>query len=651
MGLSALRSWQGSRWFALVDLGAALAGAVIWYGWPQSGGWPLLIVLLPWGLRLAAGKFPFRRSFLDLPLAIFLLTAAVGVWAAYDQEAAWTKFWLILAGIRLFYALAGQPKVNLKWVMAGTATFACFLAIYFLLAYDWLAEPVKIGLANRMGLRWMALRPELPVPAPDADIIAGILVILAPLFVAAGLQAWRRAGESKRSILAGRRATILAASGLLIVMMALFLAAERGPWLGLIAAAGVWLWWETSRISVILASGQTRISRPELAETSHNKLTSLRAKVFVGGLGLGGVLAGLLLLIYPGGIVALESILPGPAQAANRMQLWQGALKLVEDFPFTGGGLEAFEGLYSHYILVIPHAFIENSRNLYLEVAVEQGMLGFLALVFILAASFLILAHRFWSAPADDLSPWRGGVAAGLLILILHGLVENTLYNNQDVLFLLVLSGLAVATTVKGEVRPVLQEKPERQPMLASKWGAAPGVLILGVLLLGAVGFHRPLLGKWYANLGAVQMAHIDLDGFPSGQWDDGRNVAYLEPAIEWFHRAVQHNPEERTANHRLGLTSALQRDFSSSVMYLEKAYERDKHYYGIRKALGYSYVWSGDLEPAVPLLAQVPEAGAEMGVYAWWWRAQGRDDLSASAKKMHDLLRGKMNLNVQDDT
>ena len=42
----------------------------------------------------------------------------------------------------------------------------------------------------------------------------------------------------------------------------------------------------------------------------------------------------------------------------------------------------------------------------------------------------------------------------------------------------------------------------------------------------------------------------------------------------------------------------------------------------------------------AVPeVLAQIPEAGYEMGVYAWWWGTQDRDDLAARAAEMAERL------------
>ena len=60
---------------------------------------------------------------------------------------------------------------------------------------------------------------------------------------------------------------------------------------------------------------------------------------------------------------------------------------LAGDFPFTGGGLGAFSGLYSTYILVIFVPLFTYSHNFFLDVAVEQGWFGLAALVVMLVGS------------------------------------------------------------------------------------------------------------------------------------------------------------------------------------------------------------------------------------------------------------------------
>ena len=81
------------------------AAAALWYLFPQLMVWPLLLGLLPWLLRLGhEGRWRWRTPF-DWPFLLFLLTGLVSLWAAYNRELAWAKFWTIVAGMLLFYAL------------------------------------------------------------------------------------------------------------------------------------------------------------------------------------------------------------------------------------------------------------------------------------------------------------------------------------------------------------------------------------------------------------------------------------------------------------------------------------------------------------------------------------------------------------------
>jgi thioredoxin-like negative regulator of GroEL len=81
--------------------------------------------------------------------------------------------------------------------------------------------------------------------------------------------------------------------------------------------------------------------------------------------------------------------------------------------------------------------------------------------------------------------------------------------------------------------------------------------------------------------------------------------------------------------------------DFGAAATHLEAAYQSDKSDRGVNKALGYDYVWQGQLDRALPLLAAIPEARDELNVYTWWWGTQGRDDLAERAAQTVARLGG----------
>jgi hypothetical protein len=162
-------------------------------------------------------------------------------------------------------------------------------------------------------------------------------------------------------------------------------------------------------------------------------------------------------------------------------------------------------------------------------------------------------------------------------------------------------------------------------------WGAA-GVGVIGLLIAGLVAW-RSWLAAWYANLGTVRFAQVQLAEFPSSEWSVGAEAPQLEASRPLFDRALALNGSSVAAHYRLGLLEGLERDFGGAVEHLEPAYAEDPGHRGIHKALAYAYVWSGQIMQALPLLASLPEATSELKVYVWWWGTQDRDDLAQRAQ------------------
>jgi O-antigen ligase len=614
-----------ARLFALIDFAlVALAGA-LWYNWPGLGGWPLLIALLPWAARLLSGQHPFRRTRFDLLVLLFLLTAFLGIWTGYDRAAAWAKFWLILDGALLYYALAGQPEEN-RWLVSGlSGLFGAGVAGYFLLVNDWNAHPAKLAALNQIGLQWMAVRPTLSTHPLHPNVAAGISALAAPLTLAAGLRAWQKK-RSGRAVAAGL-ALALSLAGIL-------LGTSRGALLALAAALGVWALWALSGWAAKFFGTQRNTEKHgEDAFEYSPQPASNRAQTAIFSFTLLLILAGGIILVaaYPGGLIALANKLPGPANAGSRMDLIWANLSLIADFPFTGGGLDAFPGLYSHYSMVSPFFLLDHGHNLFLDVALEQGLLGGALLVILFLStgwSGLRLASTHGDAPvADRLLPWAA--LASLLVLALHGLVDDVLYGSRGSLLLLLPAGLLAMLTA--------QPRPSRG--LPSQRRLLTGVLAVLILSGLALGFRIPLSASLQANLAALQMAKIELADFAGGQWDTGQNLPALLPLAGRFEQALALDPRNATAHHRLGLIAMQQRDFPAAIGHLQTAWQQRPHQRGLQKNLGYSTAWDGRYEQAAALLEGIPEAAAEMQVYTWWWEAQGRPDLAGHATNMATRL------------
>ncbi len=88
----------------------AVISCLVIYAFPAAGLWPVLISAIPFGARLFIDRPLFHAGLVDGLLAVFLVTALIGYWAAYDQTAAWMKLCLLVAGILLYYAISTQPE-------------------------------------------------------------------------------------------------------------------------------------------------------------------------------------------------------------------------------------------------------------------------------------------------------------------------------------------------------------------------------------------------------------------------------------------------------------------------------------------------------------------------------------------------------------
>jgi hypothetical protein len=590
-----------NRWFPLADLLIVLGSGVVWYFRPEFGWKILLIALLPWVTRLLAGRSPFRFTPFDIPILIFLVTALIGARIAYNQDGSWAKFWIILSAVLFFYALAGQPRENTWIIVGGLTALGVVISIEFLLVFDWQAHPVKLELINQIGKAWMTIRPSLALPSiQDEDIVSNILLVLTPFPILLFIQGISQRQTNPWPLVAGLISLVLFGLGL---GMAATMQAVIFGCMGMLVV----FWWGLN----------TWLERKGVVQLR-------KAFFLLSGLGL--LLLIMLLIRFPDGVINLVRGFPQLSRFEDRFVVIDNTLHLTKDFLFTGGGLGTFPGLYSLYILDIPDLFISYGKNVFLQMAAEHGVIGSIAYLSVIVGGIFLLLQRLYKKDIESNKISFVYICLlGYAALLVVGMFDAILYQGLSILIIFIIPGFSALSIL-----------PSRRTDFSYFY---PTMVFFGcvIIFISSVGGELP--ANYYANLGAVKMAQLDLSGWTFDQYISPQAIDHYGEPIKYFEKALLKNPINPTANYRLGILAYRRADYLLSGPYLEKALAADPGNRGITKYLGYSYVWLGELDQAQKLLKEIPEAGLELGYFGWWWGTQNRNDLSDYAKQMENIL------------
>ena len=595
-----MKSFVESRWFALSLLIVVGASGFSLYLWPQSWIWVLPVPIVMAILRLVERPASFQTPLWLVSLIIFLVTACIGYAVAYNEAMAWNKLSQLVVALLLYVAVSAQSVRNRKilaWIglMIGTG-----VASVFLLTADFSALAVKFDWIHHLGLSWMAMRPSVfGLPSIHPNDTAGISIIAGAYGLP--LLGSRRTGLVQKTI-------VLA--GLAVILFAVLLASSRGAFLGLMGALGVWGAWQL------------------WLRSSFNEKSSAWFPYIV----MGGILVlEYVVLFVPSGLLGSSFQVSGNV-FVSRADVFRSGLALLRDFPFTGGGLASFPGLYSQYIMVTPFYLLPHSHNMILNVTLEQGVFGGIAFILI---CFMGVRQLLSAPPNTSAQLWYLAACVSLFTAIFHGMVDDYLYETSGPTFALVPAGMAMLVYRIGATQRTMETQDAIR--VPRRFSISPQYSVVAVSVVAALLalYWKPLAAQWFANRGAIEMARIELSDFPTGRWSEGEHLSRLESAERNFQQAVAYQPNNRTANHRLGLIRMAAMDYASASMYLQIAYGDDPSHRGVIKNLGYSYLWSGDMDRARMLLSKLPEAKYELGEYIWWWDKRQRTDLSERASQL----------------
>jgi hypothetical protein len=558
-----------------------------------------MLALAPWIARLLMTGQLTRRTSFDLLLLFFLLTAGLGVWAAYDRQTAGAKFWLIVGGVLLFYAFVNaEPLGDARvWILS---VFGAGVAVYFLATNDWDAYPAKIGALTRLGQVLQMPLPELPVHRLHPNVAGGIMAMMVPFAGLAAIQSWFGPGNVRPGSLQRRLARGFAVGLLALTCFGLLMTTSRGAWLALAVALTLAALWMVSRW---LSLGQPR-RRVWLFPT-------LLLALLVLGLVVGST--------RPGGLVALLEALPGPNTVTSRADLLRDSLILVRDYLFVGAGLGNFQMLHSTYVALLHVGFTVHGHNLFLNISVEQGLPATLAL----AGMWILFATALWrqlfgSGAVTGSDPdERPGVAAMgaaalcLVVILVHGLADDVLYGSRATLLLFVPLAYAL---------PVASRRPGR-------WLSLGAPLAISLVVVLALIWRGPLLSRIYSNLGAVHQSQTELSVYSWPEWpiqDEVRRAVDLSRPVAELERALVFDPKNAAANRRLGMIELSLAEYEDALQHLEAAYQVESQSVTTRQLYGEALIVNGRLEEGQALWARLGARQGQLKLRTFWYEHIG---------------------------
>ena len=568
----------------------------------------LALLLVAFALRAIRDGRWWLHTGMEIPGLVFLASAVLAAWISYDRGTGFLQCERLIAVGILFYAIAGRKihkneensalkeEAELRWVAAGILALASGLALYWPLHQEYSAAVDKFFLITNL-LDWIkAHLPAIPGPTFQSNVASGALILAVPMGLGLAVDA-RRKGATVE--------TLLAFIGTAIVLIGLLLTSSRGAWIGLIAATG---------LALLIFLQRRWISAPA-------KWGSFWITAVLGGLVI------IEALILSGKADRLVGPLPDPTGSLqSRITVWSAGPDLIGDYIFTGSGLMTMSRVFSVYELLIPVPYQGNLNNLFLQVWLEQGMLGEIALLGILG----VVAIWAWKTLNEVRKPlsntqsilgWAGFV--GVTAITLHNFVEVVFYGDRTLPIVGLVLGFAYLAS------PSIDTAVPRR--LVRRRVFTFGGIVAGLFALICILFYRPIISAFFANLGAIDQTRLEMsnynpDNFQKDSLDQVRRRLSLNGVENLLHKSLVWNPKNRVALLRLGDIALSYDDESSAEEALQAAWDAGYRDNRTRLLYGDLLVMQGDVETAASVQKGVAWAEWRMSGEAWYGYWQNND-------------------------
>ncbi len=234
-----------------------------------------------------------------------------------------------------------------------------------------------------------------------------------------------------------------------------------------------------------------------------------------------------------------------------------------------------------------------------------------------------------------------------LLVLLLHGLVDDPLYARRVALLLfLAPMGLIVAAwelsrvdlTADRALRDLRASRtsPTSRLRVPALRAFAVPVLALALIAAAIVAFRTPLTAAWHANLGALAQTRAELTvydprNFGDPTIDEARRRTDTSEAEAHFRTALALVPGQPAASTRLSLLARARGDYQAALALLQPLVAAGADDRVTRLLYGDALVANGDVAAAATAVDGLPFARSRLLGQAWEYATLLGDDQRAS--------------------
>ena len=376
-----LKSQSGSQ---LALIGALVASAIIlgrsiaMQSWMIVGAIALIPMLLLWPVEVALGMFAF-----SVPFSGFVLSSGSGVSFAWITGA---LAGMVVLGVGVAFRRMVVPPAPAVW-------WSLFAA-WGLLSIAWAIDPEKTIHRLPTSLSLVVLFVSTAaLKASKREFRVAVIATIAGGVVAAALSArtfYTLAGSSDAEHVRGSLAladdtetdpNVFAASLLLPLSLAI------GESLSAITLRRrILMWGSTAAIAagILLSMSRGGFLAVVVLLAVYAYRLRLRWKV----LWPIAMVAALLLSMPQFFFSRLAQALP--SGGAGRLYIWKAGFEALKHYPLWGAGLDNFQMAYRPYSGYAPrfYGYFRAAHNIYLQTAVELGILGFTLMLASVASHF-----------------------------------------------------------------------------------------------------------------------------------------------------------------------------------------------------------------------------------------------------------------------